>query len=73
MQEHDLVVLTRALPEDRLEAGDVGTVVLIHRGAAGYEVEFTTLTGETVAVLTLPPDAVRPVREREILHAREVA
>lgn len=73
MQEHDLVVLTRALPEDRLEAGDVGTVVLIHRGAAGYEVEFTTLTGETVAVLTLPSDAVRPVRDREILHAREVA
>jgi len=35
-----------------LEAGDIGTVVHIHNGGAGYEVEIMTLAGEMVAVLT---------------------
>jgi hypothetical protein len=38
----------------------------------GYEVEFMTLDGETVAVLSLSPDQVRPVARREIAHARLV-
>ncbi len=45
--ELDLVVLTRDLPNERLAAGDVGTVVLMHQQGAGYEVEFTTLSGDT--------------------------
>ena len=73
IRELDLAVLTKDVPEERLEAGDVGTVVLVHRLGAGYEVEFTTLAGETVAVVTVPASAVRPVRERELAHAREVA
>jgi hypothetical protein len=56
-----------------LEAGDVGWVVLVHRGGAGFEVEFMTLAGETVSVVTVPADAVRPVAPKEIAHARLVA
>ena len=52
IKEHDCVVLTTNLPDERLEAGDVGTIVHIHKGGAAYEVEFMTLTGETVAVVT---------------------
>jgi hypothetical protein len=44
IEEHDCVVLTANLPAEGLEAGDVGTVVHIHKGGEGYEVEFMTLT-----------------------------
>lgn len=73
IQELDVVVLRRDVPDVGLEAGDVGTVVLIHAGDAGYEVEFATLAGETVAVITVPADAIRPIGPREIAHARAVA
>lgn len=72
IEEHEVVALTGDLPEHRLKAGDIGTVVMVH-GKQGYEVEFATLAGETLAVATLPADAVRPLRQREIAHAREVA
>jgi Domain of unknown function (DUF4926) len=68
----DTVVLTTELPEHRLQAGDVGTVVLVHRHGA-YEVKFSALDGETLAVVTLSPDQVRPAGHREIAHARVVA
>ena len=71
--ELDLVVLRRDLPEEKLRAGDIGTVVLLHAGGAGYEVELTTLTGETLAVVTLPADDLRPVPPGEIANARRVA
>lgn len=73
IKELDLVVLTRDLPESRLKAGDLGTVVLEHAGGRGFEVEFMTLTGETLAVVTVPLEAVRAVGEGEIAHARQVA
>ena len=47
IKEHDSVVLAIDLPKHGLRAGDIGTVVLIHREGAGYEVEFMTLAGET--------------------------
>jgi hypothetical protein len=40
---------------------------------AGYDVEFVTLAGETVSVVTIPAQAVRLVRAKEIAHARMVA
>ena len=73
IKELDPVVLTKSLPEERLQAGDVGWVVMIHAGGAGYEIEFVTLAGETVSVVTVPVEAVRPVRAKEIAHARMVA
>jgi hypothetical protein len=73
IQELDTVVLTRDIPEERLRKGDLGAVVLVHEEGAGYEVEFVTLDGQTLAVVTLPADAVRPATGHELPHAREVA
>lgn len=72
IKELDTVVLTESLPEVGLEPGDVGCVVLVHVGG-GYEIEFVTLTGETVSVVTVPATAVRAARPKEIAHARIVA
>jgi hypothetical protein len=41
IRELDDVVLRTDLPPHGLTGGDVGTVVLVHRGGAGYDVEFT--------------------------------
>ncbi len=73
IKEFDPVVLTESLPDEGLEAGDVGWVVLVHRGGAGFEVEFVTLAGETVSVVTVSANSVRPVGPKEIAHARLVA
>jgi hypothetical protein len=72
IREHDLVVLTADIPEENLKKGDVGTVVLVHRADAGFEVEFATLAGETLAVVTIPAKNVRPVADNEIAHVRRV-
>ena len=73
IKEHDCVILTQNIPEESLEAGDIGTVVHIHGEGKGYEVEFITLAGETVAVATLLPGQLRPVARRDIAHVRELA
>ncbi len=72
INEHDCVVLTEDLAEENLKAGDIGTVVHIHQNGAGYEVEFMTLAGETVAVVTLLHKQVRSVSPRDIAHTREL-
>ena len=71
IRELDSVILTCDLPEHGLKRGDLGTVVLAH-AAKGYEVEFMTLDGETLAVLSLSKDQLRPIGRREIAHARLV-
>lgn len=73
MKELDTVVLVGDLPEHGLRDGDLGTIVMVHSGGVGFEVEFATLRGETVAVVSLPPDRVRAVSPNEIGAAREVA
>ena len=72
IQELDSVVLATDLPEYGLERGDIGTVVLTHRDGEGYEVEFMTLDGETLAVVSLLAAQVRPIGRREVAHARMV-
>jgi Domain of unknown function (DUF4926) len=52
LNELDDVILACDLPEHGLNAGDLGAVVLLHRGAVGYEVEFASLGAETIAVVT---------------------
>ena len=52
--ELDLVQLQQAHPECGLDAGAVGTVVLVYRQGEAYEVEFVRPNGSTQAVLTLP-------------------
>ncbi|MGL4619605.1 DUF4926 domain-containing protein [Chroococcidiopsis sp.] len=70
IQELDRVVLTTNIPEYSLEKGDIGTVVLVHQNRQGYEVEFMTLDGETVAIVSLSNEQVRSVGGREIAHVR---
>jgi hypothetical protein len=71
LKELHQAVLTVDMPEHGLSAGDVGTVVLVH-GQEGYEVEFATLEGETIAIISCRADELRAVKPREIPHARAV-
>lgn len=70
LEELEIVVLTTDLPEYHLKAGDVGTVVLVHGEGEGYEVEFTTFKGETLAIVSVYPDQIRPVERHEVAHVR---
>jgi hypothetical protein len=54
-----------------LKAGDLGTIVMVH-GHEGYEAEFMTLTGETIAVVSVDAAQVRSSAHREVAHARAV-
>ena len=72
IKELDQIVLKEDLPACGLLAGDIGTVVLIHRNGQGYEVEFVALDGETIAVVSLYADQVRQIKEREIARVRAV-
>jgi hypothetical protein len=72
IEELDTVVLKRDLSEHGLEEGDVGTVVHRYRTGEALEIEFVTGEGETVAVLTLDVEDVRPMRSKEVLHARDL-
>jgi len=72
IREHDTIALTVDLPEHGLQRGDLGTVELVH-GYKGFEVEFATLGGETLAVVSLTTDQVRPLGPREIAQARLLA
>jgi hypothetical protein len=72
IEELSSVVLTTDLPERGLQAGDIGTVVMVHAEGQGYTVEFITLSGDTVAVVTLPAEQIRLIRTNEIAHVREL-
>ena len=73
IREHDVVVLTQDMPDEGLTAGDAGTVVHVHPHNAGYEVEIMTLSGQTIAVVTVMARQVRAVTRRDIIHVRELA
>lgn len=72
IKELDRVILNRDIPENHLKKGDIGIVVLIHNKSAGYEVEFSTLDGNTITVVTLNSEDVREIRKHEIAHARVI-
>ena len=48
-------------------------VVENRRPTPERDVPFTTLSGDTVAIVTLDASDVRPVEAREIVHARAVS
>ncbi len=73
IKELDTVVLERDIKEYGLTEGDIGAVVHCYRDGGAYEVEFVTAEGKTIAVLTLSASDIRLMRDREILHAREIA
>ncbi len=71
-KEHDIVILSREMPEEGLEAGDVGTIVHIHRKGEAFEVEFQALDGRTVAIATVLANQLRSVSATDISHARQI-
>ncbi|MBI3462856.1 MAG: DUF4926 domain-containing protein [Planctomycetes bacterium] len=72
IKEHDRIVLLARIPEEGLEAGDVGTVVHVYADGQAYEVEFVALDGRTRTVATLEANQVRGVTGRDMTHAREI-
>jgi hypothetical protein len=68
-RELETVVLLRDQPDAGLRAGDLGAVVQVY-GTDAIEVEFVTASGRTQAILTLPINDVRPVRDDDLLAVR---
>ena len=80
INEFDRVILMGDIPSKKLKKGDIGTVVMIYpkvnltsSANSGFEVEFFTLDGKTLAVETLLPEQIRSVKTNEVAHVREVA
>ena len=72
LREHERAVLTAALPEAGLEAGDVGTIVHVYGDGKAYEMEFVALDGHTTGVATVEATQVRGVTPRDMTHTREI-
>jgi len=70
IKEHEDAILETNLPEYGLIKGDIGTVVDVYKGGEGYAVEFMTLNGETIAVVTLRADQIRSVNKHDMPNAR---
>ncbi|MBK9123549.1 MAG: DUF4926 domain-containing protein [Chloroflexi bacterium] len=70
--EFERAVLLEDIPELGFKAGDIGVVVDIHRGGAGYELEMMTADGHTLDVITVHAHQIRAVTRRDMLHVREV-
>ncbi len=70
-RELDLVVLKRDYPSFGLVAGDVGVVVHVYALGKAFEVEFLDGEGRTIALLTLDPEAIRPLQRDEVFHVRK--
>jgi hypothetical protein len=70
IQELDTVILVKDYPDQGLVKGDMGAVVMVHDGGKAFEVEFVTLAGDTLGVLTLTVDEVRPISARDVPHVR---
>lgn len=68
-RELDTVVLLNDLPEAGLCKGDLGAVVQVY-GTEAVEVEFVTASGRTQALLTLPVNDVRAVRDDDLMAVR---
>ncbi len=71
-RELERIILRIDIPQYGLKKGDIGTVVMVHSKGKGYEVEFITLDGKTVAVASLTSEDIRPIRKREIAHVRDL-
>ncbi|RMG01737.1 MAG: DUF4926 domain-containing protein [Nitrospirae bacterium] len=68
----DSIVLLHDIPEYSLCAGDLGTVVEVYE-PDGLEVEFVKASGETLIVVTLKEDEVRPVEDSDIVSIRSLS
>jgi len=69
-------VLTIDIPDERLKAGDVGTVVEIlphpTAGPRGAILEVFSAVGNTLAVVTVPESAIEPLSDDESMAGAKV-
>jgi hypothetical protein len=72
LKEHERAVLTIDLPDYGLKIGDVGTIVHIYSDEMAYEIEFFTLDGHRLDVVTVEISQVRPIKRNDVLHVREM-
>jgi hypothetical protein len=70
----DTVIATASFPDCQVIAGDLGSIVEIYAlPTLAYEVEFVNPNGSTRALLTLNPDQVRKLSERDVITTRPLA
>ena len=71
---YNRVIVTKPIPEENLSPGDIGTVVEEHRDSQGkiigYELELFSADGHTLAVSSVPGDAVREPTQADRLCSR---
>ena len=74
---YERVALKRDIPEHGLKGGDVATLVDYVSHPAGGEqgcvLEVFNALGDSIAVVTVPEDAVEPLRADEMLSVRPMA
>lgn len=74
---YDRLALRSSFPEHGLRAGDVATLVDFvdqpSSGLRGCVLELFNALGESIAVVTVPEDAVEPLRADEVLAVRPMA
>lgn len=61
IRELDCVILVADRPGEKLPAGDIGTVIHVHRDGEAFEVEFVDENGRTVALVSLDREQIKPV------------
>jgi hypothetical protein len=65
--EHDLVALLDDVPDERLVAGDIGTIVFVHNEGKAFEVEFPNPAGKPrYVVVTVPRDNLLKLRNVDV-------
>ncbi len=71
---YNRVIVTKRIPEEDLFPGDVGTAVEEYRDSqgnvVGYELELFSADGHTLAVSSVPVDAVREATPADRLCSR---
>lgn len=73
IHELDQIVLTADIDGSQFKAGDVGVVVHIYESGDMFEVEFFSLGGDTLDVITVSANSARPIQAMEVVHARSIA
>lgn len=69
----DKIILTRDIPKENLKNGDLGSVIFsyYYDGQKNYMAEFVSLTGETIAILSLATCDVRKASDTDLKKASE--
>jgi hypothetical protein len=71
LRELETVVLEHDLPEHDLRRGDLGAVVHVYDEAT-VDVEFVRASGRMQALVRLPVEAVRALRDADLPAVRSV-